>query len=134
MRLFMLLHAALYRLTKGRLGGVIGGNPLLLLHVTGRRTGKHYTIPLMFIRDGDAFVVIASAMGAPKHPAWFLNLLAQPRTTVQVRGTTVAVEASEAQGEERRRLWQRLRAPAPFLDRHEQKAGRAIPVVVLRPV
>jgi F420H(2)-dependent quinone reductase len=134
MRLVMALHALVYRLTKGRFGGKIGANPILLLSVVGRRTGKRYVAPLGYMPYGDAYVVPASAMGAPKHPEWCLNLRANPRTTIEVGGSTIAVHASEAAGQERQELWDRFLRTAPYLVRHEQKAKREIPLVILRPV
>ena len=71
------LHNGLYRLTGGKVGGRVGKAPVLLLTVAGRTTGKQRTTPLLYGRDGDNLVVIASVGGAPKHPAWYLNLQGQ---------------------------------------------------------
>lgn len=133
MNTIMFLHILLYRLSKGKLGGAIGGNPILLLSTIGRRSGKRYVIPLMYMLDGANYVLIASAMGSAKHPSWYFNLQAHPHTTIQVGNTTIAVEAFEATGTERQQLWSRLLDIAPFLTRHEQKAQRTIPVLVLQP-
>jgi len=129
----MFLHTLLYRLSRGLIGGSIGGNPILLLATIGRRSGKQYTIPLAYVPDEGAYLVIASAMGAPKHPAWYFNLLAHPHTTIEVKNARIAVEASEVVGAERQRVWPKLLAAAPFLPRHEQKAQRTIPIIRLRP-
>jgi deazaflavin-dependent oxidoreductase (nitroreductase family) len=130
----MLIHTLLYRLTDGKLGGKMGGGPILLLSVLGRRTNKLYVAPLMYIPYGTAYVVIASARGAPKHPAWALNLRTNPRAIIQIEDATINVEASEAAGPEREELWARLLDVAPFLAQHQEKTQRTIPIVVLRPV
>jgi F420H(2)-dependent quinone reductase len=132
-KVFMFFHILLYRLSKGAIGGTIGGNPILLLSTIGRRSGKRYTTPLMYMHDGADYILIASAMGAAKHPSWYFNLQSHPQTMIQVGTTTIAVEAHEATGTERQRLWDRLLVIAPFLAKHEQKAQRTIPVIVLRP-
>ena len=134
MRLVMLIHTLLYRLTDGKLGGKMGGGPILLLSVLGRRTGKLYVAPLMYIPYGTSYVVIASARGAPKHPAWALNLRANPHAIIRVKDTTIAVQASEAAGQEREQLWAHLLDVSPFFAQHQEKTQRTIPVFVLRPV
>ena len=91
-------HAAIYR----------ASDPLLLLTTTGRKTGKERTTPLLYIEDGENLVVIASNGGAPYHPAWYLNLKANPEVSVRVRERDLKARAQEARGEERRRLFARL--------------------------
>ena len=80
------LNTALYRLTGGKVANRMGQAPILLLTVAGRKSGKRRTTPLLHGRDGDNYVVIASMGGAPKHPAWYHNLMANPDTAVQVGG------------------------------------------------
>jgi deazaflavin-dependent oxidoreductase (nitroreductase family) len=127
------LHAALYRLTGGKLGGRMRNAPVLLLTVTGRKSGKRRRTPLLYGRDGDNFVVIASVGGAPRHPAWYLNLQGQ-EAEVQVGRERKRVRARDAEGEERDRLWAQMVAVyAPYAD-YQRKTERRIPVVVLEPV
>ena len=95
-RLFIKLHVALYRLSRGRLGGRMSGADVLLLNTVGRKSGRGRTVPLLYIRDGEAYVVVASAAGAPSHPAWYRNLEAQPEVTIQIKGETVHVTAETA--------------------------------------
>ena len=127
------LHAALYRLTRGRLLGRVGGQPVLLLETAGRRSGRRRTTPLQYLADGEAFVVVAANGGAPRPPAWWLNLSADPHARIQVSADILDVGAREATGEERAALWLRLAAANRYLDRVAHKAGRTLPVVVLTP-
>ena len=127
------LHNALYRLTGGKVGGRMGKAPVLLLSVTGRKSGKRRTTPLLYGRDGDNFVVIASMGGAPKHPAWYLNLQGQ-EAEIQVGRAKLRVRAREAEGEERARLWAHMVSLYPAYDSYQKKTSRRIPVVVLEPV
>src|SRR5207253_1884739 len=87
------IHVALYRLTGGRIGGRAFGAPVLLLTARGRKTGKARTTPLLYLEDGDRLVVVASKGGAPRHPAWFLNLAANPEVTVERGGERVPMRA-----------------------------------------
>jgi deazaflavin-dependent oxidoreductase (nitroreductase family) len=77
-------HSSVYRRSDGRVWGTMFGGPVLLLNTTGRKSGQRRTNPLLYVRDGEDFVVIASYGGAPKHPAWYLNLMATPDATVEV--------------------------------------------------
>jgi deazaflavin-dependent oxidoreductase (nitroreductase family) len=104
---------------------------LLLLTTVGARTGRRHTTPMMFHPDGDRVLVIASNTGAAKHPDWYLNLLANPRVTVEVGDETYEAVASPAEGVERQRLWSLLKQNYPFFAEHEQQTEREIPVVIL---
>jgi F420H(2)-dependent quinone reductase len=127
------LHAAVYRLTGGRLLGRVGGQPVLLLETVGRHSGRRRTAPVQYLTDGASFVVVAANAGAPRPPAWWLNLRADAGGRIQVRADTLAGGAREAMGEERAALWLRLTAANRSLERAAQKAGRSLPVVVLTP-
>lgn len=110
---------------------------LLLLTTTGRRSGRSVTHPMMFHTDGDAIFVIASNRGAPKHPDWYLNLVGQPRVTVERdtpagRPERYTARARPTTGDERAAIWAAITAAHPFFVDHEQRAGgREIPVVAL---
>ena len=125
------LHAWVYRLTRGRILGRLGGQPVLLLESVGRRTGQRRTTPVQYLPAGDAFVVVAANAGAPHPPAWWLNLRADPRARVQVAAATFDVRARETTGEERTALWRQLTAANRYLERVARKAGRELPLVVL---
>ena len=127
------LHGVMYRVSGGRLGFSAGGITNLLLTTTGRKTGAARTVPLAYLADGDRFVVVASNGGSDQAPAWWGNLRAEPRASVQVRDRTIAVTAREATPEEHARLWPELKRVNPFYAQYEQITARRIPVVVLTP-
>jgi F420H(2)-dependent quinone reductase len=120
-------------LTRGRLSTGLG-QPVVLLHVRGARSGAERTVPLLATKRGDEIVLIASKAGAPKHPAWFHNVRANPDVEVTLRGERVPMHATIAQGEERERLWAMAVDNYSGYTRYQQRAGaRTIPVVALRP-
>jgi len=127
-------HVAVFRLSSGRVAGrIAGGAPVLLLTTTGRKSGMQRTTPLLYLEDGGRYVVVASVGGAPKHPAWYLNLLANPSVTIDVGRRKLAVTASTAPTEERARLWPLLvRMYRGYAD-YQAKTTRKIPVVILAP-
>jgi len=128
------IHASLFRATGGKVGGRLVGSPVLLLVTTGRKSGLQRTTPLLYLDDGDRHVIVASNGGAAKHPVWWLNLQANPEATVEVAGRKTRVRATEAQGEERARLWKRLvRMYGPY-ESYRKKTDREIPVILLEPV
>jgi deazaflavin-dependent oxidoreductase (nitroreductase family) len=117
-----------------RAGGEIEGmhrDRLLLLTTTGAKTGQPRTTPMMFHPDGDRLLVVASNIGAPRHPDWYLNLAANPRVTVEVGDERYEAEARTAEGAERDRLWSMLKQTYPFFAEHEKQTERQIPVVIL---
>jgi deazaflavin-dependent oxidoreductase (nitroreductase family) len=129
------VHQWLYEQSDGRIGASLGRRPMLLLRTVGRRTGQPRTAALLYVRDGDAYAVIASKGGAPKHPGWFHNLMAQPDAEIQVGRERMPVRARLAKGEERSRLWAR----ADEVNRgqyavYQSRTNRVIPVVVLDPI
>ncbi len=129
-------HTFLYRRTGGRLGHTIpgvGGKMLLLDHV-GAKSGNKRTSPLLYVRDGDDVVVVASKGGYPKHPAWYHNLMANPDTIVQVGHERRPVHARAADAEERKRLWPVVvKSYHGYADYQARSKGREIPLVVLEP-
>jgi F420H(2)-dependent quinone reductase len=127
-------HAGVYRATGGKLFGRMGKSPILLLNTVGRRSGKKRTSPLFYVMDGEDFVIIASKGGASAHPAWYLNLMANPEATVEIEDREVRVRAEEADSEEKSRLWQKMVEMYPAYDAYQEKTEREIPLLVLRPV
>ena len=127
-------HAGVYRATGGKLFGRMGKSPILLLNTVGRKSGKKRTSPLLYAMDGEDFVVIASKGGASAHPAWYLNLMANPEATVEIEDREVRVRAEEADSEEKSRLWQKMVEMYPAYDAYQEKTEREIPLLVLRPV
>ncbi|MBR7827589.1 nitroreductase family deazaflavin-dependent oxidoreductase [Actinospica sp. MGRD01-02] len=110
------------------------GAPILLLSVLGRKSGVWRRSALIYGRSGDAYVVVASKGGAPAHPAWFTNLVAEPMVHVQVKGEEFAARARVAEGDERARLWDLMAEIWPDYNQYQTKTDREIPVVVLDPV
>ncbi len=127
------LHMFVYRVTGGRLGGRMVGAPVLLLTTTGRKTGKQRTIPLLYLEDGENLIVVASNGGTPRHPAWWLNLRADPEATVEAGRRELRVRAEEANPEEKERLWPKLVAMYGPYESYRRRTDREIPVVILRP-
>lgn len=127
------MHARLYRLSGGRLGGRVASSPVLVLVTTGRKTGAERHTPLLYLPDGDDLVIVASNGGTASHPAWLHNLRAEPRASVILAGRRLPVVASEAAGEDRGRLWERLVVMYPGYAGYQRKTEREIPVVRLRP-
>jgi len=129
------MNIVAYRLSGGRVAGhVPSGAPICLLTTTGRRSGRPRTVPLLYIPDGDDFVVVASRGGMGSHPAWYLNLLADPDASVLVGSATRRVHARDATEDERRRLWPALTAAYVHFDAYQLRTPRRIPVVILSPV
>jgi deazaflavin-dependent oxidoreductase (nitroreductase family) len=122
-----------FRISGGRFGGRQGWYDILLLTTTGRKSGEPRTHALLFVRDGERYVVCASNFGAPNDPAWYLNLRTDPHGAARVRRGHFAVTAEDAQGEERARLWRRLVAVWPRYEGYQKGVTRVIPVVILTP-
>jgi deazaflavin-dependent oxidoreductase (nitroreductase family) len=117
-----------------RAGGEIEGmhrERLVLLTTTGRRSGRPHTVPMMFHRDGDRVLVIASNQGAPEDPDWYRNLVANPEVLVELADESFDGTATPLEGEEYERHWAEIKKASPFFAHHEAKAGRPIPVVAL---
>ena len=126
-------HSFVFRKTNGRLGGWTGG-PVLLLNTTGRKSGQRRTTPLLYLRDGEDLVIVASNGGTSTPPAWWLNLEADPEATVEIAGRmALRVRAEEADVEEKRRLWPLLVEMYSGYESYQTKTDREIPVVILRP-
>ena len=122
-----------FRANEGRVGGRFEGNPLLLLHHTGAKSGKSRINPLAYLSDRGRYVVFASKGGAPTHPDWYHNLKAHPNTTIEVGTDTVDVVASKATGEERERIFRIQAERVPQFAEYQKQTKRLIPVMVLTP-
>jgi deazaflavin-dependent oxidoreductase (nitroreductase family) len=123
-----------YRLSGGRVAGHLpSGAPICLLTTTGRRTRLRRTVPLLCLRDGADLVVVASRGGMSAHPAWYLNLRADPHAVVQLGSAVTRVRARDATEEERHRLWPALTAVYEHFDAYQARSPRRIPVVILSP-
>jgi deazaflavin-dependent oxidoreductase (nitroreductase family) len=127
-------HIRRYQETGGEEGYIWNGVPTLLLYSTGRKTGQPRTHALIFAQDSDDYLIVASMGGAPRHPQWYLNLVANPEAEIQVRAQRLAVAARTAQSpDERARLWKIVTSIWPNYDAYQARTDREIPVVVLSP-
>jgi deazaflavin-dependent oxidoreductase (nitroreductase family) len=126
-------HTARYLASDGADGHLWRGVPTLLLTTRGRQSGKLRRTALIYGRDGDSYVVVASKGGTPKHPAWYLNLSDDPDVTIQVLGDEMPVHAGTAEGARREELWSRMTDIWPDYDKYQAKTTRQIPIVVLEP-
>jgi deazaflavin-dependent oxidoreductase (nitroreductase family) len=124
-------HVRIYRETAGERGYHWRGATILLLTTVGRRSGESRTTPLIHRTDGDRWVVVASKGGAPENPGWYENLKANPEATIEVKGETVPVRATAAEGAERARLWSLMTEVWPAYDEYQTRTEREIPIVLL---
>ena len=120
-----------FRSNGGMLGGGFAGAPMLLLTTTGAKSGREHTSPLVYLADGDRIVIFASKGGAPTNPAWYHNLVANPRARLEVGDETFDADATVAEGEERERLFTKQASIMPGFAEYQAKTDRVIPVVVL---
>ncbi len=133
MRLGIAGHVKLYRSTKGRKGNEIKGMPVLLITTVGRKSGEARTVPLVFVEHEGKRVIAASAAGAPSHPAWFLNMEANPAITVELGEDRYEAVARITEGDERALLWDKMVEVGKFFAGYQLKTSRLIPVIVLEP-
>lgn len=124
-------HVRRYQETDGEVGYMWNGVPTLLFTTIGRKTGTPRTNAIIFTPVGDKYVIIASMGGAPKHPSWYLNLMAHPEIDVQVKGDKFRARARTAESPEREQLWAEAVKDWPNFDVYQSRTDRVIPVVVL---
>jgi 3beta-hydroxy-delta5-steroid dehydrogenase/steroid delta-isomerase len=125
------IHRRLYLWTDGRIGHGSGKKQFLLLKYVGRNTGRNYVTPLLYVPDGEHWVVVASNAGDEKNPAWWVNLQSRPEARIQLRDRHLAVEARPANQEECERLWPRLIASYRSFAKYRERTKRQIPIVIL---
>lgn len=123
-----------FRANHGKVGGNFEGKTLLLLHTKGAKSGQERVNPVACVQDGDRYVVIASKAGAPTHPDWYYNVVANPLITVEVGAETLTVQAAVADEPERTRLYDKMVEVMPGFGEYREKTTRVIPVIVLTPV
>jgi deazaflavin-dependent oxidoreductase (nitroreductase family) len=120
-----------FRANQGKVGGAMEGMPIILLTMTGAKTGRTLIRPLCYSRDGDRIVIIASYGGAPKNPPWYHNLVKNPVVTVEVGAEKYKARAAQVSGAERDRLFAAQAKLMPFFNDYQQKTKRSIPVLTL---
>ena len=123
-----------FRANEGRVGGNFEGKSLLLLHTKGAKSQQERINPVACIKDGDRLAVIASKAGAPTHPDWYYNIVANPQVTVEVGAENFQALASVAEEPERTRLYDQMVEVMPGFDDYRRNTTRVIPVIVLTPV
>jgi deazaflavin-dependent oxidoreductase (nitroreductase family) len=122
-----------FRANGGKAGGMFEGKPLVLVHNVGAKSGKEYVTPLVYLAEGDDYVIFASKGGAPENPGWYHNLKAEPNVSIEVGDQKLDVLATEATGDERDRLYSAQEAVQPQFSEYAEKTDRKIPVIVLAP-
>jgi deazaflavin-dependent oxidoreductase (nitroreductase family) len=120
-----------FRASHGRVGGNFAGAPLLLLHTVGARSGQRRINPVMYLADGDRYLVFASKAGADTNPGWYWNLRANPDTAIEVGDETIATRATELTGAERDEKYRIQSERYPGFAGYQQKTSRTIPVIAL---
>jgi deazaflavin-dependent oxidoreductase (nitroreductase family) len=126
-------NAWIYRLSKGKLGGTFGNAPVALLTTTGRKTGEPRVSPLLYLREGNRVVLVASKGGSDKNPLWYLNLKANPKVSVQIKDEVLQLQARDASEAERAEYWPKLDAMYPSFVDYRSWTERVIPVVICDP-
>ncbi|BBY05912.1 nitroreductase family deazaflavin-dependent oxidoreductase [Mycobacterium noviomagense] len=128
------INTWLYKASGGRIGGkFLQGAPVALLTTTGRKTGQPRVSPLLYLRDGDRVVVVASHGGREKNPMWYLNLKANPRVQVQIKKEVLNLTARDATEEERAKYWPRLVEMYSSYEDYQSWTDRKIPIVICEP-
>ncbi len=126
-------HVRQYEATGGKVGHDWNETSCLILHTTGRKSGKTKKFPLIYARDGNDYVIVASKGGAPDHPGWYKNLVAHPDVAVQVWDKVIPVMARTGSAADKARVWSSMTAQWPDYDKYQKSTPREIPVVLLRP-
>ena len=132
-QVFTALHIFIYRLTGGILGSQMGGQSMLLLATTGRKSGKLHVIAISYFRDGNDYILVASNWGKEHHPAWYYNLISQPLADIQVKARKIRVNAHPATDEVYERLWSYVSTKNPMYTGYQRNTRRKIPIVILEP-
>ena len=134
LKIFMALNTFAIRLSHGRIGSRLGTQTILLLHSLGQRSGKPYVTPIAYFYTDGFYFLIGSNWGKEQNAGWYYNLLAQPRTTIEVKGRTIPVEARPAEGPQYERLWEyAIQHHPPYLH-YKEMPQRHIPIMILKPV
>jgi deazaflavin-dependent oxidoreductase (nitroreductase family) len=128
------LNVFVYRLTGGRVMGKMKGAPICLVTMTGRKSGRKITFPLMYNPDGGNVILVASLGGAPKNPVWYYNLMANPKVIIQLGAKKQEMLATQASPEQKAALWPSIVANYPDFEVYQKKTERDIPVIICSPV
>jgi deazaflavin-dependent oxidoreductase (nitroreductase family) len=124
-------HVALYRISRGKFGNKIANLPVLMITTFGRKSGKPYTNPVVYIEDGHDYLVSTSAGGMDWHPGWYLNLKSRPEARIEIGDKAFNVQSKIAESEERTRLYEKFKAASSNFMKYENGTSREIPVIRL---
>ncbi len=127
------LHVALYRMSRGKFAKRVANLPILVITTYGRKSGKPYTNPLVYIKDGPDYLASATAGGADTDPGWYLNLKTRPEAKIEVGDTAFNVQVTIAEREERMRLYEQFKAASSNFVKYEKSTSRVLPVIRLTP-
>ena len=130
---FSRFNVLIYRLTGGRLMGTFQGRPVVLVTMTGAKSGQQRTIPLMYVPYKEGVIIVASQGGAPHSPVWYKNLVANPDIEVQVRSRKMKLRARQVDDEEKARVWPTCCEHYPAFEDYQARTDRNIPVFVCEP-
>jgi deazaflavin-dependent oxidoreductase (nitroreductase family) len=134
LKLFMSLNTFFIQVSRGRLGSRLGTQTILLLHSHGQRSGREYVTPIAYFYSDGFYFLVGSNWGKQQNAGWYYNLLAQPRTTIEVKGRTILVEAHPAEGLDYDKLWAyAIQHHPPYLH-YKEMTSRHIPIMILQPV
>jgi deazaflavin-dependent oxidoreductase (nitroreductase family) len=133
-KILMAVNVILFRLSRGIIGSRMAGQSVLLLHTVGHKSGKRYTTPVNYYRDGENYILVASNWGKDTQPGWYHNLMNQPAAAIQARSRAFSVKACKADGEEYKRLWAIVTSQNAFYTRYQEQTKRKIPILVLTPI
>ena len=133
LKIFMAANTGMIRLSRGRVGSRLGTQTILLLHSLGRRSGRPHVTPIAYFFMDGFYFLIGSNWGKDAHAAWYYNLMAQPQTTIEVKGKKIPVEAGQAEGPEYERLWKYAIEHHPPYLHYKEMTRRRIPILVLQP-
>jgi deazaflavin-dependent oxidoreductase (nitroreductase family) len=133
-KFFTSIHIFLYRISKGKLGRHTANLPVLLLTTIGRKTGRQRTTPVVYLRDGDDYLISASNGGFDSHSTWYYNLVANPEVQIEIEDRPLKAHATITEDKERDRLYELFKKASKNFVNYEQSTSRIIPVVRLTPV
>ena len=125
------VHNSLYRMSSGKFANKVANLPILLITTIGRQSGKLYTNPVVYLKEGEDYLVSASAGGMDWHPGWYLNLLKRPEVKIEIGGMVSEVTATVVKGEERNRLYEKFMAASSNFIKYKKNTSRVIPVIRL---
>ena len=134
LKIFMAANTFVIRSSRGRIGSRLGTQTILLLHTIGRKTGRSHLTPIAYFYTDGFYFLIGSNWGRDQNAGWYYNLLAQPRTTIEVKGQQIFVETRQAVGSEYDRLWKYAVEHHPPYLHYEEMTRRHIPIVILKPI